>query len=111
MTAAIRNGFMTEQAITRRPCRQQRVTTVVIVNSGKLETRSLLWLSSGGRKEWQCTPCRIVEYRRKPPILVPAVHPSVSQLFRVCWSPRIALLRGSPAVQTADLLEVSRPPQ
>ena len=111
MIAAIRNSSTSEFAATRRPCRHQRATTVAIVDSGKLETRSLVWSSSGGRKEGQCSRGRIVEYRRKPPILAPAVHPSVGQLFRACWSPRVAVLSGSPAVQIADVLETSRAPQ
>lgn len=81
MTVAIRNGFKSEQTITRRPCRRLRVTTVVIVKSGKLEMRSLLRLSCGGRKERQCSRGRIAEYRRKPPILVPAVHPFSVNFF------------------------------
>jgi len=77
MTTAIRNDSTVEFASTRRRCRPQRVATVAIVNFGKLEMWSLLRSSSDGRKEWQRSPCHIVEYRRKPPILVPAVRPFV----------------------------------
>jgi hypothetical protein len=57
----------------------------VIVKSGAVEMQPLLRLSPDDRKERQRSRCRIAEYRRKPPILVPAVHPHVNQLYRACW--------------------------
>ena len=57
------------------------VVTPVIRESSGLETRSLLRLSPGGRKECHCLRDCIVEHRHESPVFEPPIHPLAINFF------------------------------